>query len=134
MRLLRVQRWLLFTLLTISAAALIQCEGEDEDPSQTQTPGGDSCSASGFTKIQASIADVCMNCHNEAKGGLTAAFDATTAQTNIDLLQAAGWTDGGELHNYVIGETKHGGATHSGATNSDVKDIPRTDYTPWCIE
>ena len=108
---------------------------EEEEVSQQPLPPVEgSCGASGFTKIQASIKSICMNCHNEAKGGLTAAFDATTAQTNIDLLQAAGWTDGGELHNYVIGETKHGGATHSGATNSDVKDIPRTDYTPWCAE
>lgn len=132
MRLLRIQSWLLFTLLTVSAAALIQCETDNEDPSETQTPGEDSCSASGFTKIQESIVDVCMSCHTEVKPPLTAAFNADNAETNIALLQAAGWTDGGELHDYVTGKEKHGDVTHSGAAAA--ANIPREDYTPWCIE
>ena len=91
----------------------------------------DECAAYGFTLIQASMT-ICMACHTEPKGGLTAAFDAYNAETNINLLKEAGWTDGAKLHDYVTGKEPHDWIFHSGATIV-AADVPKDDYTPWCL-
>lgn len=126
-------RTVLFLAMLASVAILTQCEtdaAEDEKDvatdTTTTTEPSPTCSASGFTKIQDAIANVCVDCHNHHMGALEDEFSADDQQHNITTLTTAGYTNGTKLYDFIVSDD-HGGM-------DSVADQKRADYTPWCIE
>ncbi|MDE3269746.1 MAG: hypothetical protein OYH77_05640, partial [Pseudomonadota bacterium] len=114
---------LIFLILT--GMSLIQCEAQPVDDVETDTTSpSPTCSAAGFTKIQASIDDICAGCHDHAKGSLTDAFTSDQAH-NVALLTAAGYKNGKKLYDYIMSDA------HTGQSN--VADEVEADYTAWCV-